>query len=198
MNDTKKRILEISRKLFAERGFNSVSIKDIADELGISKGNLTYHFQKKEHIMEELISETKGADLSPANTLEELNEMFVTHLNVMEDNAFYFSHYDQAGQISKKIKEMQKKANSFIKDIYVESFRKLVENKSLTEKDTHGRSLLDPEIMDMVIETLMLGATHWIPYQRMLGDSADRIDSERYLKFCWNVLNPWVDTTQPL
>ena len=39
--DTKQKILDTARELFNERGYNAVSLKDIADALNISKGNLT-------------------------------------------------------------------------------------------------------------------------------------------------------------
>ena len=55
--NTRQNILDAARKLFNEYGYNSVSLRDIANDAGISKGNLTYHFSKKEEIMEALISE---------------------------------------------------------------------------------------------------------------------------------------------
>lgn len=45
--NTRRQILDTAKRLFNERGYNDVSLKDIADEVGISKGNLTYHFSKK-------------------------------------------------------------------------------------------------------------------------------------------------------
>ena len=59
--ETRKEILEMSRMLFNERGFNDVSIRDIATALGISNGNLTYHFKRKEEIVEALLAEGGSA-----------------------------------------------------------------------------------------------------------------------------------------
>ena len=52
---TRNDIMDTARRLFSERGYNAVSIQDLADELGISKGNLTYHFKRKEQIVEALL-----------------------------------------------------------------------------------------------------------------------------------------------
>ena len=46
MKDTRRDILNAARRLFNQRGYNGVSLQDIASAVGISKGNLTYHFQK--------------------------------------------------------------------------------------------------------------------------------------------------------
>ena len=48
---TRNDIMDTARRLFSERGYNAVSIQDLADELGISKGNMTYHFRRKEQIV---------------------------------------------------------------------------------------------------------------------------------------------------
>lgn len=52
MSTTKDRILSTAVNLFNERGFVSVTMRDLANELEISPGNLTYHFKKKEDLME--------------------------------------------------------------------------------------------------------------------------------------------------
>ena len=51
---TRDRILETCRKLFNERGPNKVTTAEIAESVGISEGNLHYHFQRKDQIVEAL------------------------------------------------------------------------------------------------------------------------------------------------
>ena len=40
--DTRQDILNTAQTLFREKGYNAVSVGEIAAALGISKGNLTY------------------------------------------------------------------------------------------------------------------------------------------------------------
>lgn len=54
MKNTKTRILEASISLLNEHGFANVSLPQIAKKLGISLGNLTYHFPKKEQLVERI------------------------------------------------------------------------------------------------------------------------------------------------
>lgn len=57
MGSTKRKILDYSLNLFNERGVSNTSLRDIADSLGISVGNLQYHFKKREDIIESLYFE---------------------------------------------------------------------------------------------------------------------------------------------
>lgn len=54
MVTTKQKILNKSLKLFNDQGVTKVSLRAIASEVGISVGNLQYHFKKREDIIEEL------------------------------------------------------------------------------------------------------------------------------------------------
>jgi TetR/AcrR family transcriptional repressor of nem operon len=49
---TFERILDISTKLFIEKGYEQTSIQDILDALNLSKGGLYHHFKSKEEILE--------------------------------------------------------------------------------------------------------------------------------------------------
>lgn len=57
---TKERILKTAISLFNEKGFEAVSMRDIADALDISPGNLTYHYKKKLDILDEIIYQLRN------------------------------------------------------------------------------------------------------------------------------------------
>lgn len=54
---TKNRILQTSLALFNERGLAQVTLRTIAKEMGISQGNLNYHFKKRQDIIKALYLE---------------------------------------------------------------------------------------------------------------------------------------------
>src|SRR4029453_18493814 len=53
---TPSRILDVAERLVQLRGFNGFSYADVAEELGISKASLHYHFAGKAELGEALIS----------------------------------------------------------------------------------------------------------------------------------------------
>lgn len=51
----REEILQIARTLFAEKGFEAASIREIGDAAGILSGSLYYHFATKEDMLDELV-----------------------------------------------------------------------------------------------------------------------------------------------
>ena len=54
-NTTKEKILEAAIKVFAERGYHSTRVDDIADESKTSKGSIYFYFKSKQDIFLGLI-----------------------------------------------------------------------------------------------------------------------------------------------
>lgn len=54
-SDTAAQILDVAERLVQERGFNGFSYADVAEELGISKAALHYHFASKAELGEALV-----------------------------------------------------------------------------------------------------------------------------------------------
>jgi len=54
-SDTRQRIQEVARDLFARQGVQRTSLQDIADELGITKPALYYHFNSREDLVRSIL-----------------------------------------------------------------------------------------------------------------------------------------------
>lgn len=57
---TVRRILEVSSRLFYEKGYEKTSIQDIVAALGMSKGAIYHHFKSKEEILESVAERFQG------------------------------------------------------------------------------------------------------------------------------------------
>ncbi|MFF5210950.1 TetR/AcrR family transcriptional regulator [Streptosporangium sp. NPDC000396] len=53
--DTRTRIQEIALKLFSEQGYETTSLREIAEALGVTKAALYYHFKSKDEIITSLV-----------------------------------------------------------------------------------------------------------------------------------------------
>lgn len=53
--NTKEQIIEEALKLFSERGYNNVSVRDIAYAVGIKESSLYYHFKNKQDIFDTIV-----------------------------------------------------------------------------------------------------------------------------------------------
>lgn len=75
---TRDKILEKSRILFNARGVDQVPTREIATEIGISIGNLCYHFPKKEDILEALALQLHNDNNFYFNPIESQNFSLLT------------------------------------------------------------------------------------------------------------------------
>lgn len=52
---TKLEIIQVASRLFLEEGYSVTSIRQIGEKVGISSGNVMFHFPTKEHLLAELV-----------------------------------------------------------------------------------------------------------------------------------------------
>lgn len=55
--DTREQIRTVALDLFAERGYDATSLREIAEQLGVTKAAVYYHFRTKEEILSSLFDE---------------------------------------------------------------------------------------------------------------------------------------------
>ena len=82
ISSTAEKILEASRQLFNAKGYAATSLSDIADSVGISKGNLSYHFPTKRELAVRLIEDTRQLAQERRSSLRsgDIADDYVEHL----------------------------------------------------------------------------------------------------------------------
>lgn len=140
MSTTKEKIINTSIKLFNEKGCLNTSTRHISDELGISIGNLYYHFKNKEEILIEIFKNYVNIIFKEVNAINyEKDEMFLLKdflLNNLETDIKYrFLHLElnlllisfpkfkkiMEEQLQNEIKMIKKLLNHQIKYGYIKS-----------------------------------------------------------------------------
>ena len=66
MGDTKEKILMTALQLFARDGYEAVSVRNIAEELGITKGALYRHYKNKRDIFDSIVERMTQIDAQRA------------------------------------------------------------------------------------------------------------------------------------
>ncbi len=89
--DTRRRILDVARELFAAQSYAGTSIADITGRLGMSKAALYYHFSSKAEILSALVAEPLAAyerladsHLPPAELLAAVVDTTAGYLDVVD------------------------------------------------------------------------------------------------------------------
>lgn len=91
-NEKQVRILQVAEKLFAEKGFDGTSIRNISKEAKINIAMVSYYFGSKEKMLESLIffrtSDLKmqlenllKEDLEPLEKINKLIELYIARIN---------------------------------------------------------------------------------------------------------------------
>ena len=98
-SDKQIQIIETAERLFAERGFDGTSVRDIADEAGVNVAMISYYFGSKEKLMEALFELRVGSIKLRVETLmkdehllplEKVNMLIDEHIDrVMQKQDFY-------------------------------------------------------------------------------------------------------------
>lgn len=91
---TPDRILEASRRLFNEKGYAATTQPEIAAAVGISQGNLTYHFPAKRDLVVRLEEDARRAlrdrraAFEPGDLADDYVEHLVFAMNLTWDHRF--------------------------------------------------------------------------------------------------------------
>lgn len=90
MGDTKEKILLTALQLFARDGYEAVSVRNIAEELGITKGALYRHYKNKRDIFDSIVDRMIQIDAQRAKEyqmpVEQYDEMSESYANTSWKN----------------------------------------------------------------------------------------------------------------
>jgi len=104
--ESREKILRATERLFSTRGFHGTGLREVADDAGVSVGNIYNHFATKEELFDSLLQELEKAYLDPTQPLP----------RALAEIAFP-GELEKLGEASR---ETVKKFASYIRLIYVD------------------------------------------------------------------------------
>jgi TetR/AcrR family transcriptional regulator len=151
-------ILEVAEQLFAEKGFDAVSINDIAQQAEVSKANIFHHFKSKEGLYlavlkmacnraAEALDVTKKDPLE--NSTERMSRFFSSHLKALLEQP-----RSTRLILRELMKNSEQRGKQLAEEVFAETFSKVV--NLVQEAQTRG--VVRSEIDAPLLAFLLVGA----------------------------------------
>jgi AcrR family transcriptional regulator len=188
MSSKKQEIIDTSIALFNAKGFHNVSVKDIADSLNISPGNLTYHFSRKTDILatiQQQMIEDSSIEIVPKGhiTLYHFEQIFRNYSQIQAKYNFYYENlqyiFETFPRITKDFKRILirrfKDARSLIQ-YYIDTQRLKPEEKGIN--------------YNHYIRTIWIISVFWTAHELMTRGIS--FDNPTVIDILWSGLIPYM------
>lgn len=160
----KEEIINSAAKLFLERGYSAVTMRDLAKKLGIKAASLYNHIASKHEILETLIITVAEAFTVGMNrivnsdipTLEKVEQVIHLHIDVTVENQ------DALGSLNNDWMHLEGKALPYFEQMrnqYEENFRQIIKT-GIAEGKIADR---DPEILLFSVLSTLRTLYLWYP-----------------------------------
>jgi AcrR family transcriptional regulator len=164
---TRRRILDESLRLFNEEGEDAVTTAAIAQSLGMSPGNLYYHFRSKDQIVAELFGRLEArlaidppAGGDAAQAIEDLWLYLHLMLEAIWDFRFFYRNLHAVARRDRRLRARFNRIAS----------RKLAAIESLCESlAAQGALRAGREEIRALARNILLVATYWLDFQSLRG-----------------------------
>lgn len=188
---TRDRILDAARRVFNDEGLPAVSSHRIAAEVGISPGNLHYHFRSKRLIVAWLFrrfEDRLAPCLDAAASATALDDLWLSlHLTFEAIDEYRFVLRDMDYVLSES-PELELRAKALVS-------RQLVAAQALCAGLTHAGVLdASPDDVDMLALQLVFATTCWYTFKRLMParKSAAHGDAALAAYYTLSLLAPYV------
>lgn len=179
-SDKQLQILQTAEQLFADKGFDGTSVRDIADEAGVNVAMISYYFGSKEKLLEALFTyraedtvqklESMLQDKERAS-IEKVNMMIDYYIDKFQkQNCFYKIMMreqvtNQRGVTSSLILHFKKRNQSLVKQLISEG----------QKTGEFGKSIDVPLLMATLIGTVghLVGTQHYYKEINNMQDMPD-------------------------
>lgn len=158
---SRRMILDRTARLLVEKGYSSTSLRDIANAAGMKAGSLYYHFDSKESLVEEILTEgvllvqstvQDALDAAPGLApMERLKLAMQLHLQSLHDRSDYASaHIRCFAHVPEEIRHRLRGARSDYEKVW---------DSLLDQVVAAGK--LDPDVDLRLLKYALFGMMNW-------------------------------------
>jgi len=192
MEKTKNKILRVSLELFNEQGLAKVTLRTIANELGISQGNLNYHFKKREDILEALyfslvehINEQVQGQMKNGVTLQFMMDLTTSVMEILADYRFLMLDLVQIMRENERIGTHFRQLVQGRKDQFEIFFKVLVANGIMRKEEL-------PNEYDHFYTRIQMLGDYWISYAEVINQVNARTNINQYIQILSQSIYPYL------
>ena len=174
---TKEKILEAALKLFNERGTDVSSLRAIAQEVGISHGNLAYHFPNTDVIIHQLylnlvkeLDEQIHSAMDQSVDIHLLFELTWLNFNILHRYRFLLLDFVRIMRRIEEIKAHFRTLTELRKQQFHFLIEEMIQEGMLKEEIFNGS-------YERLIGRMFIVGDHWIPHAEIhfKGTESERL-----------------------
>jgi AcrR family transcriptional regulator len=190
---TRDKIIETARLLFNDQGTRHVTTNHIAEQMGISPGNLYYHFRNKEDIIRALFEQLTAFGLEeyqkvlqqyPPGTLESMEQTFAMIQTFNWRYRFFKRELTALIMNDPLLKARFHEMNQMQLGIIHQSIRQAMEQGFLRP--------LDDQTLDLLTEEVWLVALFWLNYLEVAGEEVNERTLNRGSEVLRNIMTNYL------
>jgi len=183
--------MDTAVELFNKEGVQSITSRHIAKEMGISNGNLDYHFRNKETLLlaiyEQMRAEMSDSYLSADTTRGSFEQihLLLLHLESFQ-HKFRFFNLDvlEISRTYPQINRLLKHTIQIRKEQMADMLNQAISDEFFIQatKENIGQLLLSIRII----------ITFWLSHEELISDSSSIKQNNRMSKHIWQLLMPYM------
>ena len=187
---TKDKIIYTAIKLFNKQGTNLVSTNHIAKEMGISPGNLYYHFRSKNDIIRS-ISDNFSNELGSVLKIQldtitdfssNLTSLFNRFFKIQQSYQFLFLEGVHLTKQDSRLLDNYTNLRSLIKKGYHELLSNLVKIKIMKRQSLN--------IIDDLLDAQWIIMWYWINHTILNRNTYDDFQIKKGIKLSFSIIKP--------
>ncbi|MDX1907714.1 MAG: TetR/AcrR family transcriptional regulator [Bacteroidia bacterium] len=188
MYTTKQRILEAAIRLFNESGVANVRLQHIADEAGISVGNLAYHFKNKEAIVTHVYENLFGEFAHILTTYIQTPSLADFDLQLSQYHSFltrYKFYLIDLFEVERSYPAIMNRWHQMVGKMLIQIRKRLdfyVQREVLVPEPIQG-------IYESLTQSLWMAIVFWVPQQILKGQS---VHEPQFKEAVWAQINPYL------